>query len=60
VLSNGALIEVTGYWHKRNGALRDTGLAQAWSAQVVFIDADDIAYDPLFVKDVLNQIIRAA
>jgi hypothetical protein len=57
VLSNGVLIEVNGYWHKRNGTLRDTELARNWQKRTLFIDADELVKCPQAIREVLADAI---
>ncbi len=58
-LSDGTLVEVNGYWHRRCNLDRDTQLARDWERRVVFIDAEDITRRPADVKDLLSSILAS-
>lgn len=51
------LIEVNGYWHKRNRQERDQELAAAWPGPALFLDADLVADYPEQAQCLLRDFI---
>lgn len=52
------LIEVRGYWHKKERAGRDYALAAAWPGKVVFVDADQVTTAPASARAALLAALQ--